>query len=177
MHVAKQLIRNAEVAVRSFTMLSHRLSRPSVAAVSSAPTTTPAPASLLFSGGLSPAVPAPSQAPSPALDFYSGIPVKPSPFLQQTVARFQHQLTEYRQRIEELERLLLAGSDKDNTTSGSDFSILQSLPTVMSNVHDFFIHVAAEVTTSLCPPSTLILTCLLLYVLCAPAQPSRTGST
>jgi nucleoporin p58/p45 len=81
-------------------------------------------------------------------DFYSGPPAKPSMFLQQTVARFEHQLSEYRQRVEELERLLLASSDKE-PNFGSQLSLLQSLPTVMTNVHDFFIHVAAEVNVAL----------------------------
>lgn len=79
-------------------------------------------------------------------DFYSGLPGRPSPFLQQTVARFENQVAEYRQRIEELERLLLASVDeKDNGYGSQQMSLLQSLPTVMTNVHDFFIHVAAEV--------------------------------
>ncbi|KAG0617157.1 hypothetical protein M758_5G168700 [Ceratodon purpureus] len=77
-------------------------------------------------------------------DFYSGLPAKPSPFLQQTVIRFENQLVEYRQRIEEMERLLLVNTEKENSY-GSQLSLLQSLPSVMTNVHDFFIHVAAEV--------------------------------
>ncbi|CAK9205273.1 unnamed protein product [Sphagnum jensenii] len=105
-----QLLRHAEVAVRSFLLL-----RPRFAA-----------------------------AQAQLYDFYSGPPAKPSMFLQQTVARFEHQLSEYRQRVEELERLLLASSDKE-PNFGSQLSLLQSLPTVMTNVHDFFIHVAAEV--------------------------------
>lgn len=135
-------------------------------------------------------------------DFYSGMPAKPSPFLQQTVmryavcffcfnsryrrlsalpispgaclenstgvqllcatqssyslsdgiyllwtafSRFENQLAEYRQRIEEMERLLLVNTEKENSY-GSQLSLLQSLPSVMTNVHDFFIHVAAEVS-------------------------------
>ncbi|CAM6016524.1 unnamed protein product [Sphagnum balticum] len=105
-----QLLRHAEVAVRSFLLV-----RPRFAA-----------------------------AQAQLYDFYSGPPAKPSMFLQQTVARFEHQLSEYRQRVEELERLLLASSDKE-PNFGSQLSLLQSLPTVMTNVHDFFIHVAAEV--------------------------------
>jgi hypothetical protein len=53
---------------------------------------------------------------------------------------------EYRQRIEEMERLLLVNTEKENSY-GSQLSLLQSLPSVMTNVHDFFIHVAAEVST------------------------------
>lgn len=109
-----QLLRHAEVAVRSFLLL-----RPRFAA-----------------------------AQAQLYDFYSGPPAKPSMFLQQTVARFEHQLSEYRQRVEELERLLLASSDKE-PNFGSQLSLLQSLPTVMTNVHDFFIHVAAEVNIAL----------------------------
>lgn len=53
-------------------------------------------------------------------------------------------MAEYRQRIEEMERLLLVNTEKENSY-GSQLSLLQSLPSVMTNVHDFFIHVAAEV--------------------------------
>ena len=59
--------------------------------------------------------------------------------------RFENQLVEYRQRIEEMERLLLVNTEKENSY-GSQLSLLQSLPSVMINVHDFFIHVAAEVS-------------------------------
>ncbi|CAF1839208.1 unnamed protein product [Brassica oleracea var. botrytis] len=40
----------------------------------------------------------------PVSDFYSGIPRKPTDFLQQTVARFENYLGESRQWVEELEQ-------------------------------------------------------------------------
>lgn len=75
-------------------------------------------------------------------DFYSGIPKKPSPFLLQTIARFEKYLSDCRQWIEELEQLII---DSDKNSSNSRSSLLQSLPKVMKNVHDFFVHVAAKV--------------------------------
>lgn len=105
-----QLLRHAEMAVRSFLSLRPRF----------------------------------IAAQAQLYDFYSGMPARPSPFLQQTVIRFENQMAEYRQRIEEMERLLLVNTEKENSY-GSQLSLLQSLPSVMTNVHDFFIHVAAEV--------------------------------
>lgn len=58
--------------------------------------------------------------------------------------RFENTLAEYRQRIEEMEKLLLVNTERENG-HGSQLSLVQSLPSVMTNVHDFFIHVAAEV--------------------------------
>ncbi|CAN6459978.1 unnamed protein product [Victoria cruziana] len=80
----------------------------------------------------------------PIFDFYSGYPKRPSPFLQQTVLRFEKRITECRQWIEELEHLLLSVTD-DVKGSSSDAAVLQTLPAVISNVHDFFVHVAAKV--------------------------------
>ncbi|KAL0450279.1 UNVERIFIED_CONTAM: Nuclear pore complex protein [Sesamum latifolium] len=96
MTVVKDMLRNTEVAVRSFMIL-----RP------------------------------------------SGLPKKPSPFLHQTIARFEKYLSECRQWIEELEQLLLLDSERNSSNPNS--SLLQSLPKVMANVHDFFVHVAAKV--------------------------------
>ena len=70
-------------------------------------------------------------------------------------SRFENQLVEYRQRIEEMERLLLVNTEKENSY-GSQLSLLQSLPSVMTNVHDFFIHVAAEVSTFQCYRPTIV---------------------
>ncbi|CAK9185444.1 unnamed protein product [Ilex paraguariensis] len=136
----KDMLRNTEVAVRSFMMLRPRFHHPNAAAVSNATASSQA------SGAIVP--PSASSQPSaativPVFDFYSGIPRKPSPFLQQTVARFEKYLGECRQWIEELEQLLLLDSDRNSVNSSS--SLLQSLPKVMSNVHDFFVHVAAKV--------------------------------
>ncbi|KAJ7558473.1 hypothetical protein O6H91_04G041000 [Diphasiastrum complanatum] len=142
MKVAKDMLRNTEVAVRSFMILRHRFPRKT--------------SSTLGSGGTSEAtstggstststvgIPAPAYAP-PYVDFYTGIPLKPSPFLHNTTSRFEHLMSEYWQWVGELERLLLTANE-ENGRAGSDQSVLQSLLTVMANVHDFFIYVAAEV--------------------------------
>lgn len=142
---AKDLMRNAEVAVRSFVILRSRFSRTvgSALASNSVPTTgtVATPIGMGSSG--------PTQAISsslPVVDFYSGVPIKPSPFLIHTVTRFEHQLQEFRQWVEELERLLFADTDEIGKDS-SQLSLLQSLPLVLTNIHDFFIHVAAKVET------------------------------
>ncbi|KAM3286271.1 nuclear pore complex protein NUP58 [Capsicum chacoense] len=140
MTVVKDMLRNTEVAVRSFMMLRPRFLHQSAPAATSA--TAPAQAS-----GATVIPTASSQAQStpnaPIFDFYSGIPKKPSPFLQQTVARFEKYLVECRQWVEELEQLMVLDSDRNSMNSSS--SLLQSLPKVMSNVHGFFVHVAAKV--------------------------------
>ncbi|XP_060191782.1 nuclear pore complex protein NUP58 [Lycium barbarum] len=140
MTVVKDMLRNTEVAVRSFMMLRPRFLHQSAPAVASA--TAPSQAS-----GATVAPTASSQVQSnpsvPVFDFYSGIPKKPSPFLQHTVARFEKYLVECRQWVEELEQLMVLDSDSNSTNSSS--SLLQSLPKVMSDVHGFFVHVAAKV--------------------------------
>ncbi|KAK9285540.1 hypothetical protein L1049_024735 [Liquidambar formosana] len=136
MAVVKDMLRNTEVAVRSFMMLRPRFLHPSVGGTSNAT----APSQVSGPGGSSqPAV----SSIVPVFDFYSGLPRKPSPFLQQTVSRFEKYLGLCRQWIEELEQLLLLDSDRNSYNPSS--SLLQSLPKVMSNVHDFFVHVAAKV--------------------------------
>ncbi|PWA82280.1 hydroxyproline-rich glycoprotein family protein [Artemisia annua] len=131
----KDMLRNTEIAVRSFMMLRSKFIHPNkTSAVTSqssgaTATTTPQPT---------------TTAMVPVYDFYSGMPRKPSPFLQQTVARFDKYLGECRQWIEELEQLLLLESNKRNALN-SNSSLLESLPKVMSNVHDFFVYVAAKV--------------------------------
>ncbi|KAJ9177193.1 hypothetical protein P3X46_012433 [Hevea brasiliensis] len=128
----KEMLRNTEMAVRSFMMLRPRFLHPNTG------------------GGSNATAPSQPSAGQPAsastvrvFDFYSGLPKKPSPFIQQTVVRFEKYLGECRQWIEELEQLLLLDSDGNSSYPGS--SLLQSLPKVMSNVHDFFVHVASKV--------------------------------
>ncbi|KAF5182934.1 Nuclear pore complex protein nup58 [Thalictrum thalictroides] len=140
MAVLKDMMRNTEVAVRSFIMLRPRFVHPNVGTGSNVSTTTQAPGSAIAPNATSQPT---STAVVPVYDFYTGLPRKPSPFLQQTVARFEKYMSECRQCIEELEQLLL--SYPDGRSSGSESSLLQSLPKVMSNVHDFFVHVAAKV--------------------------------
>ena len=137
MAVVKDMLRNTEVAIRSFMMLRPRFVHPNTGggSVATAPSQP------------SGATPGSSSQPAatsivPVFDFYSGLPKKPSPFLQKTVARFEKYLNQCRQWIEELEQLLLLDSEKNSCNTAS---LLQSLPKVMSNVHDFFVHVAAKV--------------------------------
>ncbi|XP_076922719.1 nuclear pore complex protein NUP58-like [Bidens hawaiensis] len=131
----KDMLRNTEIAVRSFMMLRSKFHNPNK--TSSATTSQP-------SGGATTAITtASTQAMVPVYDFYSGMPRKPSPYLQQTVARFDKYLSECRQWIEELEQLLLLEANKTGLSNTA--SLLQSLPKVMSNVHDFFVYVAAKV--------------------------------
>lgn len=140
MTVVKDMLRNTEVAVRSFMMLRPRfLHQSKISAVGATAPSQPSGAAVSQTSSGQPA----GNSMVPVLDFYSGIPKKPSPFLQQTVARFEKYLFECRQWIEELEQLLLLDSGKHSLNSSS--SLLQSLPKVMANVHDFFVHVAAKV--------------------------------
>ncbi|CAI0554261.1 unnamed protein product [Linum tenue] len=130
----KDMLRNTEMAVRSFMMLRPRFIHPTAGGSSNvtAPSQPPNSASQPSSTSL-----------GPVFDFYSGLPKKPSPFLLQTVVRFEKYLGECRQWIEELEQLLLLDSYRNS--SHPESTLLQSLPKVMSNVHDFFVHVASKV--------------------------------
>lgn len=144
MAIVKDMLRNSEVAVRTFMILRPRFLHPNTGGTSNAIAPSQA------SGATVP--PGSSSQPTatsivPVFDFYNGLPRKPSPFLQQTIARFEKYLVECRQWIEELEQLLLA-SERNSANDGS--SLLQSLPKVMSNVHDFFVHVAAKVNKNNC---------------------------
>ncbi|MBA0688373.1 hypothetical protein Goari_006166 [Gossypium aridum] len=140
MSTVKDMLRNTEVAVRSFMMLRPRFvhSNTGGASNATAPSQAPGPTTIPGSGAQPTAA-----SMVPVFDFYHGLPKKPSPFLQYTVARFEKYLGECRQWIEELEQLLLLNSDRNSINHAS--SLLQSLPKVMSNVHDFFVHVAAKV--------------------------------
>ncbi|MBA0655612.1 hypothetical protein Goklo_008079, partial [Gossypium klotzschianum] len=140
MSTVKDMLRNTEVAVRSFMMLRPRFvhSNTGGASNATAPSQAPGPTTTPGSGAQPTAA-----SMVPVFDFYHGLPKKPSPFLQYTVARFEKYLGECRQWIEELEQLLLLNSDRNSINHAS--SLLQSLPKVMSNVHDFFVHVAAKV--------------------------------
>ncbi|KAE9449759.1 hypothetical protein C3L33_18342, partial [Rhododendron williamsianum] len=107
MAVIKDMLRNTEVAIRSFIMLRPRFVRPNTGAASNA--TAP---SQLSGATVAPCGSTQPVATSvvPIFDFYSGLPKKPSPFLQQTVARFEKYIGQCRQWIEELEQLLLVES-------------------------------------------------------------------
>lgn len=143
MAVVKDMLRNTEVAVRSFMMLRPRFLHSNVGAATSASVPSPATGAVVAHASANQPV---ATSIMPVFDFYSGLPRKPSPFLQQTVARFEKYIAECRQWIEELEQLILLDSDRNSFNSSS--SLLQSLPKVMANVHDFFVHVAAKVKDS-----------------------------
>lgn len=140
MAVVKDMLRNTEVAIRSFMMLRPRFVRPNTGAASNGAAPSQISGGTVAASGSTQPV---ATSVVPIFDFYSGLPKKPSPFLHQTVARFEKYLGQCRQWIEELEQLLLMDSGRNSLNSSS--SLLQSLPKVMSNVHDFFVHVAAKV--------------------------------
>ncbi|CAN4082844.1 unnamed protein product [Withania somnifera] len=125
MTVVKYMLRNTELAVRSFMMLRPRFLHQSAPAAASA--TAPSQAS---GATVAPTTSSQAQATpnAPIFDFYT---------------RFEKYLVECRQWVEELEQLMVLDSDRNSMNSSS--SLLQSLPKVMSNVHDFFVHVAAKV--------------------------------
>ncbi|KAF8098954.1 hypothetical protein N665_0255s0030 [Sinapis alba] len=144
MVVVKDMLHNSETAVRSFMMLQPRFPRfkPDGGAVGGAGSQS------TQAQGANTAAASSGQQQQAVVtsvvhvsDFYRGIPRKPTVFLQQTVARFDKYLGECRQWVEELEQLLALDSDKYSRR----VSLLESLPKVISNVHDFFVHVAAKV--------------------------------
>ncbi|GAB2279689.1 Nucleoporin p58/p45 [Dionaea muscipula] len=140
MGVVKDMLRNTEVAVRSYVMLRPRFLRPKAEATLSATAPSQTPGATTAPNAANQPI---ADAIVPVFDFYSGVPKKPSPFFAQTVARFEKYLAECRQWIEELEQLLIFDSERNSASS--NLSLLQSLPKVISNVHDFFVHVAAKV--------------------------------
>ncbi|KAE8703787.1 Nuclear pore complex protein NUP58 [Hibiscus syriacus] len=140
MATAKDMLRNIEIAVRSFMMHRPRFLHSNTGGASNATAPSQAPGATMAPGSSA----QPTAATMvPVFDFYHGLPKKPSPLLQYTIARFEKYLCECRQWIEELEQLLLLNSERNSINQAS--SLLQSLPKVMSNVHDFFVQVAAKV--------------------------------
>ncbi|CAO2827962.1 unnamed protein product [Amaranthus hypochondriacus] len=140
MAVVKEMLRNAEIAIRSFMMLRPRFLHQKAATASNLTAQSQTPGATTGPGSAGQAAANSMVAVS---DFYSGIPKKPSPFMQQTVSRFEKYLGECRQWIDELEQLLLSDFDRNSINFNS--SVLQSLPKVLTNVHEFFVHVAAKV--------------------------------
>lgn len=140
MSAVKDMLRNTEVAVRSFMMLRPRFLHQNKTATASA--TTPSQPS----GATALSTQPPPNSMVPVLDFYSGLPKKPSPFMYHTIARFEKYLSECRQWVEELEQLLHLNSEKNSANHNG--SLLESLPKVIGNVHGFFVHVAAKVIKS-----------------------------
>ncbi|XBH70367.1 hypothetical protein VPH35_098044 [Triticum aestivum] len=122
MTVVNEMMWNTEFAIRSYMMLRPRFLK---SATGSSNPSGPA-------GAL------PNQ-PGPTNDFYSGVPKRPSLFMLQTVNKFEKYLDECCKWITELEQLVQIESNKRSSSS------VESLPKVMSNVHDYFIYVASKV--------------------------------
>ncbi|KAL5205158.1 hypothetical protein ABZP36_033367 [Zizania latifolia] len=129
MTVVNEMMRNTEFAIRSYMMLRPRYIRPGAGANGGG--TNPS--------GLAGALSNQPVALAPTIDFYSGIPKRPSLYMQQTINRFEKYLGECCKWIAELEQLVLMENNKRQSAS------LESLPKVMSNVHDYFIYVASKV--------------------------------
>lgn len=136
----KNMMWNTEIAVRSYMMLRPRFLHHNASTISNNVST-----SQTLGATMNPSMSnqLTNNSVAPIYDFYYGLPKRPSPFMQHTVSRFEKYLIECCQWINELEQLVLMDSDKTSLSSGS--MLLQSLPNVMSNVHDFFVHVAAKV--------------------------------
>ncbi|RCV40741.1 hypothetical protein SETIT_9G079300v2, partial [Setaria italica] len=75
---------------------------------------------------------------APSFHCYSSATRRPSPFVQHTIARFEDHLGECCKWILELEQLVQTKNDKTFAES------LESLSKVMSNVHDYLIHLASK---------------------------------
>ncbi|XP_042461206.1 nuclear pore complex protein NUP58-like isoform X2 [Zingiber officinale] len=133
---ANKMMWDTEFAIRSYMMLRSSFLRQSVPTSSNVASGSP-------NTGYGTASKQTNQLASgsvaPVFDFYRGIPKRPSLFMEQTAARFEKYLTECYQWIEEVEQLVMLDNKRMSSNS------LDSLPQVVSNVHDFFIHVAAKV--------------------------------
>ena len=124
MTVVNEMMWNTEFAIRSYLMLRPRFTRPG--------------AGVANGGSSNPSSGAPPN--QPVVDFYSGVPKRPSIFMQCTVNIFECYLAERCKWIGELEQLVQMETNKRSSDS------LESLPKVMSNVHDYFIYVASKVS-------------------------------
>ncbi|WOK99623.1 nuclear pore complex protein [Canna indica] len=133
---ANKMMWDTEFAVRSYMMLRPRFLRLSAPATSNVPSGSTGTGSGIVSNQANQLA---NGSAGPVFDFYSGLPKRPSLFMENTVARFEKYLAECCQWIEEVEQLVMM--DNGRMTSNS----VESLPEVISNVHDFFIHVAAKV--------------------------------
>jgi nucleoporin p58/p45 len=123
MTVVNEMMWNTEFAMRSYMMLRPSFVRPG--------------AGVANGGSSNPSAGAPPN--QPVVYFYSGVPKRPSVFMQHTVNRFECYLAECCKWISELEQLFQTENNKRSSDS------LESLPKVMSNVHDYFIYVTSKV--------------------------------
>ncbi|WVZ60674.1 hypothetical protein U9M48_010664 [Paspalum notatum var. saurae] len=132
MTVIREIMRNTECAIRSYVKLRPRFIHTSAGSANSGFSYHPGSSGdqIGFSQLL---------ARSPNFHYYSSATRRPSPFVQHTVARFEHHLGECCKWIPELEQLVQTKNDKTFAES------LGSLSNAMSNVHDYLIHVASKV--------------------------------
>jgi nucleoporin p58/p45 len=126
--VIKEIMWNTEFAIRSYIKLRPRFVHLS--------------AGVANHSGSSGAQPDFSQllTTAPSFHCYRSATRRPSCFLQHTVARFEDHLGKCCKWILELEQLVQMKNDKTFAES------LESLSKVMSNVHDYLIHLASKVT-------------------------------
>ncbi|KAM0937401.1 putative nucleoporin p58/p45 [Dioscorea sansibarensis] len=137
--VSVTILRATDVAVCSYAELRKTFHLGSSARTLSVHTSTQTDGST----GTYSAADQPSTWPFPTASGFPFRIARPSLFMLKTVARFDEYLTKISQQIVELEQLVQSTGE----SSSSDESSLQSIPRIMSNVHDFFIHVAAKAET------------------------------
>lgn len=125
----KDMIRNTELAIHTYMMLRPRFVRPASGPAENNGTAVTQPTNQIV----------PASPSMPVFDFYSGVPKRPSAFMQHTVERLQKFLEECVRWIRELEQLVQIDANRRCSDS------LEALPKVMSNVHDYFIYVASKV--------------------------------
>jgi nucleoporin p58/p45 len=128
MTVIKEIMCNTDFAIRSYVKLRPRFVRLSTGIANHSGSSD---AQTDFSQLLTMA---------PSFHHCSSATRRPSPFVQQTVARFEDHLGECCKWILELEQLVQIKNDKTFAES------LESLSKVMSNIHDYLIHVASKVS-------------------------------
>ena len=88
--------------------------------------------------------------PSQLQEILSSPVILPSPYLQQAIQGFQQTLAEYRSVISELEQALppdaLVGAFGVGGVGTDEASMTQTLPLVISHLHEYFTHVAAKLS-------------------------------
>lgn len=134
---ANKLIWDTGFAIRSYMMLRSRFIRQSATTASNVASGNPNTGLGLVSKQTNQLA---NSSTAPVSEFYSGIPKRPSIFMDQTITKFEKYLCECYQWVEEVQQLVMMEHGRRGSIA------LESMPQVMSNVHDFFIHVAAKVS-------------------------------
>lgn len=130
---------NTQVAVRSYMVLRSKFCR---SKISSNLTTVPANQAVRAMGISDSNNQQMSSSTVPIYAFYEGNLKRPSSFMQLTVARFEEHLSVCCGWIIKLEKLILKNTER---TSSRSVVSMQSLPSIMSYLHNYFVHVAAKV--------------------------------